>query len=187
MMARYIFGMMLAVLAWSSANAYSVQPGSELCTGNSKGPSIFEEINDGSAGCGTLAFDVYGTGPNKNLKYKSDVGGGEEGPAASYYSWTRNSDDSGGTLSNGGGMYIDCPVCYLLVKDGNGPPVWYFFELVGWNGEEDLILSNFWPGEGAISNIQLWGGTLEVPTPAPLALMGFGLLVLGWVRRRRIV
>jgi len=77
---------------------------------------------------------------------------------------------------------------WLLVKDGNQEPGRYAFDLndLGWNGTDALDLRNFWPNEGAISNVSLWGSVASnVPEPGSLALFGLGLLSLGWIRRRQ--
>jgi hypothetical protein len=84
------------------------------------------------------------------------------------------------------GPSIVCPECYLTVKDGVvGDPALYAFDISGWNGTDDIELLGFWPGQGAISNVAIWGGsTSQVPEPSTLILLGSGLVSLGFVRRR---
>ena len=79
---------------------------------------------------------------------------------------------------------INCPNCYLLVKDGNQSPAWYLIDINGWDGQEDLDLVNFWPAQGAISHVSIW--MQPIPIPASLWLFGSALLgVIGISARRR--
>lgn len=78
----------------------------------------------------------------------------------------------------------DCT--FLLVKDGNHEPAWYFFDLVaaGWDGMETLTLNNFWPGSGAISHVSMYDCTRSVPDGGlTIALLGLGICALGIVSR----
>ena len=84
------------------------------------------------------------------------------------------------------GPIIDCPSCWLLVKDGNHSPAWYLFNISNWNGEEDIYLNGFWSGGGgAISHVAIYGGPpgTSVLAPGPLGIMSIGLLLISVMRR----
>lgn len=123
--------------------------------------------------------------------YKQDAGGGESGVLAPDYSTSFNDDLSGGTISWDGPNYITGPA-YLLVKDGKQVPAWYLFDLKdtsNWDGMETLELSGFWPGNGSISHVSLWGYTYTaIPEPASMAVWGIfatvGTMGAAWRRRR---
>jgi hypothetical protein len=120
--------------------------------------------------------------------YKQNVGGSEEGALAGSYVTTFSntpSDPSGALIHYVGGAYVG-PTAFLLVKDGNHSPAWYLFNLTvaGWNGTEDLVLSEFWPARGAISHVTLYGAQ-AVPEPATMLLLGVGLIGLAGYGRKR--
>lgn len=73
---------------------------------------------------------------------------------------------------------------YMVVKDGNQIPMWYIFNLTGWNGVDDLELTGFWPNNGNISHIGLFGNARQVPEPGTLLLLGLGLVGLAGLRRK---
>jgi hypothetical protein len=123
-------------------------------------------------------------------QYKQNVGGGEEGPLAGSYSTVflnTPGEPPGATITYTGGNIVSAPA-YLFVKDGNQDPSWYLFNLtaLSWNGTDTLNLSGFWPAQGAISHVSLFGGSsTSVPEPATLSLLGMGLLGFAAVQRRR--
>ncbi len=132
------------------------------------------------------------------LLYKADVGNRdapatvESGSFAGSYSsvFTNSSlDPEDATISFTGGSAISCGVCYLVIKDGNTNPNYYFFDLAaaGWNGTDDIILTDFWIGRGAISHVAIWGVPgRSVPEPGTLGLLGLGLAgIAAGMRRRR--
>jgi len=119
--------------------------------------------------------------------YKANVGGREEKLLMGSYKTTFNGSASGGSIEHTGGDIIG-PDAFLLVKDGNHVPSWYLFDLtkLTWDGEETLVLSGFWPGPGAISNVSIFGSRVPVPEPSTMLLLGCGLIGLAAFGRKRL-
>ena len=49
-------------------------------------------------------------------------------------------------------------------------------------------MSGFWPAQGAISHVGIYGGgdgTYELPEPGTLGLLGLGLFGMGVMRRKK--
>ncbi len=126
--------------------------------------------------------------PTLDEIYKQDVGGGESGSLSGAYttSFSNSISDPMDALIEWDGPAV-CSDCYVLVKDGNSTPAWYFFDLTSlWNGTDDLDLQDFWPNRGAISHVSLFGDTGVVPAPAISLLLGSGLVMIGLSRRKRV-
>ncbi|MDX1553444.1 MAG: PEP-CTERM sorting domain-containing protein [Marinobacter sp.] len=178
------------MMASAASHALILQPGNADYDGNdgagSYGPSNCEP------GC---INDLFGTSfvDNGALLYKADFDGStEEGSFTGSYdmAWTLDDGEpSGGTLSwVVDTSYIVCGECYVAVKDGNIDPRYYFYDISTlWDGQEDLVFSNFWSdGQGAISHISIWGASaVEVPEPGTLGLLGLGLMGLAYSRKRK--
>jgi hypothetical protein len=127
--------------------------------------------------------------PTLTELYKQDVGAGSDvgSLAGSYQTTFANStnDPEEATITYVSGDAVSCPTCLLLVKDGNQDPAWYLFDISSvWDGMETIQLNAFWPQQGAISHVTLYGAS-TVPEPQILALLGIGLL--GFVIARRKV
>jgi hypothetical protein len=120
-------------------------------------------------------------------------------PTTQFFNAPNDPEDA--TISYVGGNFIGCGTCYLIVKDGNQTPAQYIFDLdaLNWNGTEALVLTDFWPAQGAISHVEIRGldGDYDVctpgapcvpdlvPEPASLGLLGLGLLGAAYARRRK--
>jgi hypothetical protein len=158
-------------LASTSAHALSLSPGSEL------GGLTFTNSN-----CNAACVSVK-VGINVTELYKMNVGDPEEGSLAGSYTTTfQNSatDPSGFILTySQGSAFPVCPTCYLLVKDGNHAPYQYLFNLESWNGIETITGTGFWPNQGAISHVAIYGTRTSVPEPSALLLLGIGLAGVG--------
>ena len=118
-----------------------------------------------------------------------DLGGSvvEEGSFASSYETTFgpiDNDPEDALISYVGGDIISCPECFLLVKDGDQNPRWYIFDIGSWNGLVDIDIQDFWPDQGAISHVEIFGKSANVPEPGMVALLSIGLLGMVVARRR---
>jgi hypothetical protein len=177
----------------TAAQALSLTPASPGVIGRNLGPSNCEP------GCVYTTFGLTNDG-SLNLLYKADVGDFdrpatiESGSfAGSYNTVFANSafDPEDATITFTGGAAISCGVCYLVIKDGNQQPSYYFFDLTaaGWNGTDAIMLTDFWVGRGAISHVAIWGSSeRSVPEPGTLGLLGLGLagMAAGMRRRRKL-
>jgi hypothetical protein len=130
--------------------------------------------------------------------YKADVGK-EASPATvysgpyagSYLTFFSNEplDPQDAVIDYIGGPFINSPSpfspLYLIVKDGNMEPAWYLFDIREWNGTDDLVLNGFWPEQGAISHVEIYGSSVPTPEPATMLLFGAGLAGLAGIARRK--
>ncbi|MDA3868672.1 MAG: hypothetical protein PF589_01710 [Gammaproteobacteria bacterium] len=176
-------GLGVSVLA-APAQALTITPTPTDCTLYScvTGPETAEsDIRD-------IIESLY---PDINELYKQNVLGGEEGDLADSYTTTftnSSSDPEDADIVYDGdeAETASCPTCLLLVKDGNHQPAWYLFDLSSiWDGMETINLRGFWPDQGAISHVSLYGNdSTTVAEPQVLALLGMGLTALVVVRRK---
>jgi VPDSG-CTERM motif len=172
-----LLGAVLAMALNFDANALSITPATQsIMTFSSSSQSVItSQIN--------AFFD-----PDPTLAYKMNVGGPEEGPFAASYStsfFNTPSDPADATISYISGQMITAEDIYLLVKDGNQSPTGYLFDISAWNGAENLVLTGFWPAQGAISHVSIYtNGNARVPDGgATLMLLGIGLSGLAAARR----
>lgn len=164
----------------------------ELNPGNTIGGAF------GPANCEPeCIIEVFGLDPGTELEllYKADVGSPNDpatiysGTFADSYLTTFDNDPLDPTAALIeyiiGQAAIQCPSCYLAIKDGAATPGYYFYDLSSWNGTDSIEMTGFWFGtQGAISHVAIWG-VHQVAEPATVGLLGLGLLGFGLARRRR--
>jgi PEP-CTERM motif len=172
-----LFGIL--VLAMPANAALIITPSTDTpLTGNDPSQAVIDGIIDPLLGSSTEL-------------YKQDAGViGDSGTLAGSYETGFNGDLSGGTIEYVGGDIVG-PIAYLLVKDGNQEPAWYFYNMtadpINWNGMETIVLSSFWPENGSISHVTLYGNSTSVPEAGTLLLFGSGLIgLVGYRRVRRM-
>jgi hypothetical protein len=82
---------------------------------------------------------------------------------------------------------ITCGECYLVIKDGNSTPALYVFDLSLVGMIDTITLTDFWPGSGSISHVEIMGDVAVIPVPAAVWLFGTALLgFIGISRRTRV-
>lgn len=188
---KLLFRCLLTVFALAAvqiATALPITPSSgTLGLTRWQGPESSQSaIND-------IIDDIIGIPLTNFEMYKQDVGLPEAPwPLAGSYDTTfanTPGDPSEFTIEYKGGPFI-APTAYLLVK-GGGPssaaPLWYLYNLtgLGWNGTDTVAGSGFWPDQGAVSHVSLYGG-IRVPDGAhTLLLVGVAVWVFSLLRRRR--
>ena len=200
-----LLGLAIALLFTGSAFADAIYltpdgcPNGETCwtlTNPSPGPTANPDADDiealvGATDLASLYKAEVGDEEDDPDTPQDDTLTTEEGAFANDYStefFDSPLDPSGATISWDGPNAINCSVddpCYLKVKDGTADPNVYIFDISSWDGTSDINLTGFWPGRGAISHVEIFGGSSQVPEPGTLALLGIGLFGIGLLHRRR--
>ena len=134
------------LVAGTAAWADVVEPGLEDYSGYDCAGDGNPMPEDGSCGPGVpkietwLENNVLGFSDLDEL-YKYDVGEGESGILASLFD--AEIGDQGGIIGYSGSDPFQAT--WLLVKDGVAEPIWYLFDISGWDPlAVDLYLQNFW-------------------------------------------
>lgn len=173
---KLMMGLALAT-AGLEAQAIAITPGD--CSAFGGSISCVAGNNTNTSAINSYIEMMYGV----TYLYKSDVGGSDSQSFASSYDTVFSNtplDPTDALITYVAGQSITCPDCYLLVKDGNQQPAWYLFDIGSWDGTEAISLSGFWPNQGAISHVAIYGNdSTNVPAPGPLALLTIGMVVLG--------
>ena len=160
---KILLGLALAMIG-SQAQALAISPGDidgTACTNATCWTTTINSNLDASEVASLIGYSGI-----LEEYYKMDEGAStDSGPFASSYQTTFNTDLSGGLIEYLTGNSIACPDCFLLVKDGKQEPAQYVFDIGNWNGTDDIALSDFWPDNGAISHIAIYGQAAQVPEP----------------------
>lgn len=139
-----------------------------------------------------VAHVVSAANPNLSaygdVLYKStQADGSESGAFADFYTTTYGTlAPASAVISWNGPAFIDSNPVYALIKDGNLG--WYFYDITGWNGKDDISFSGYFGGnQGKISHVSIIGkSTPHVPDSGMTAvLLAFGLTALSFFARRR--
>jgi hypothetical protein len=132
-------------------------------------------------------------GPALSLVYDAEVPRSgpviESGSFASSYQTTfsnSSTDPEDALIDYISGSRITGSRIFLYVKDGNQSPAFYIFDISTWNGTDNLELTDFWQGGGAISHVSILRtpGTNVPEGGATIALLGLACTALGVGYRR---
>lgn len=194
------FIVQLGMMSSASADTVVITPITQVQWSGTDNPS-------GNPNASDIATIVGYSGTLYEL-YKQDVDGPETGSFAGSYEtnfFNDPDDPEDATIEFSGGASIAGSPLYLLVKNGQGRninPWWYVFDLLdlrnvevnggivgnySWNGTDTIQLENFWPAQGAISHVSIYGSDHQVPEPGILILLGLGMTAVGvasrWIRK----
>ena len=203
-MIRFITLIFLATLYSLSAKAAIVTIDPDNCGVNPGDLTCYYSNTTSNLGTSSeieAAFSVN-FDPDLTFYYKSEsVDGQDSGTdptspfSGSYDTTFKEFEDAAGKkdpngadiIYNQGTTAINCPECYLIVKDGDqGDPAQYLIDLGSWNGLDTLALTGFWDsGHGSISNVAIWGRVSGLPGPSPVpvpaAVWLFGTALIGFI------
>ena len=152
---RYLLVATLAIATGFDASALSITAGPPA------NPTPFLTTNLNSQSQIDALINSVLT-PDPTVVYKQDVGAGESGSFAASYStafFNTPTDPQDATISYVSGPTIKSSFSniYLLVKDGDQTPAAYLFDISTlWNGTDPLVMTGFWPQQGAISHVSIY-------------------------------
>ena len=190
-LSRSVLGLIVAVGLTASANAVMISYGASTL---GAADALLSGTDTSQAAINSIIFPYFDGVCDDVLElYKQDVDDPEEPlPFAGSYTTTFSnsaSDPEDALVHYDGGASIGGECIFMLVK-GGGPPgitAWYLFNISDWNGTDNLVLTDFWLGPGAISHITLYaGGEVRVPDgSSTVLLLGLGLSALAIASRRK--
>jgi hypothetical protein len=177
--------------AHADASTISLSPGTGACGAPACLLTFGNQTSQAEISAEIQTF-LSGLGySNLTEEYKNEEDTGtESGPAAGWYTTSYNSGalpDNDATFRWDGGSFISAANTFALIKDGKSTPAWYLFDISGWNGQDTIEFSGFWPSKaGAISHITVLsaqGGTAVPDSGSVLVLLALALFALEAVRR----
>ena len=182
----------------ASTSASNMNPG-EIKITNTGNPAILNAFAPWIGGLEELykanSNDEPSIPDDERPTPKSELGS-LAGSYNTVFDWDMDDDLVGAKVTYKGGNFVDCKPdeCFLLVKDGNQDPAAYLFDLalapINWDGKMDLLLRGFWPGNGSISYLALYGNESPNPVPLPAGVWLFGTALIGLVgfgkRKKRL-
>jgi hypothetical protein len=148
-------------------------------------PAVAFGDDNGQAAIDAIIAPIVGS---TLADYKDNKGGVEEGSFQGSYNTTYNivglTSESFQIAYTGGSAISGGPI-YLLVKDGNASPNWYLYNITGWNGTDAIQGQGFFPAQGGISHVAIYGNGTSVPDGGTtLLLLGAACGFVGCVRRK---
>jgi hypothetical protein len=98
--------------------------------------------------------------------FKQNAGGSASGLTSSYTATITNSNSDVLLEWITGQPIMSATSLYFVLKDGNNQPSIYIANISDWDRMADVKFTGFWPSNGEISNVQIWGTNRNtVPPP----------------------
>lgn len=175
-LSRLMFAALATIVLPISASALSLTPGNAFLFWTQNGNT---DANDVETLTGSLL--------QLTEQYKQNQGGNEEKPFAGSYSTTFPQNLKGATITYDGSPdpIITGSEIWALAKGGSNHGH-YLWNISGWDGMEQIVMSGLWPNQGSVSHVSIFSGGQGVRTPdggSTVALLGLGLALLAIARR----